>query len=417
MLIKYLSNNSCAKWFIYFCLNEFMVKYVANIIPKFRLYSVKRLLLISIAFAGLYSINFSVFAQGSGKITKIVIDAGHGGKDPGAVGSKSKEKDIALAVALKTGRYIEQNLSGVKVIYTRKTDRFVELRRRGEIANEAKADLFISIHCNANNSSSPYGAETYALGVEEKRSKANMDVAMMENASILLEENQGDNYDGFNPKSPDSYIRLSLLQSDYLDQSLDLAGKIQNQFKNRVGRKDRGVHQAGFLVLWGTYMPSVLVELGYISNSTEEAFLRSEKGQTYMASAIYRAVKEYKLDFEKENGVYDYRKESVKSYNANKSSNTDNKTVIGNLVFRVQFYTSPNKLQFNEKRFKSIPDMFVYEHNGVFKYTSGNYTNLKDAENYKKTVRDKGFSDAFTIVFYNGSRISMEQAKKLLNEK
>ncbi len=417
MLIKYLSNNSCAKWFIYFCLNEFMVKYVANIIPKFRLYSVKRLLLISIAFAGLYSINFSVFAQGSGKITKIVIDAGHGGKDPGAVGSKSKEKDIALAVALKTGRYIEQNLSGVKVIYTRKTDRFVELRRRGEIANETKADLFISIHCNANNSSSPYGAETYALGVEEKRSKANMDVAMMENASILLEENQGDHYDGFNPKSPDSYIRLSLLQSDYLNQSLDLAGKIQNQFKNRVGRKDRGVHQAGFLVLWGTYMPSVLVELGYISNSTEEAFLRSEKGQTYMASAIYRAVKEYKLDFEKENGVYDYRKESVKSYNTNKSSNTDNKTVIGNLVFRVQFYTSPNKLQFNEKRFKSIPDMFVYEHNSVFKYTSGNYTNLKDAENHKKTVRDKGFNDAFTIVFYKGSRISMEQAKKLLNEK
>ncbi len=136
-----------------------------------------------------------------------------------------------------------------------------------------------------------------------------------------------------------------------------------------------------------------------------------------MASAIYRAVKEYKLDFEKENGVYDYRKESVKSYNANKSSNTDNKTVIGNLVFRVQFYTSPNKLQFNEKRFKSIPDMFVYEHNGVFKYTSGNYTNLKDAENHKKTVRDKGFNDAFTIVFYKGSRISMEQAKKLLNEK
>lgn len=380
-----------------------MVKHTANIIPKFRLYSLKRLLLISIVFAVFYTHGFSAFAQNKGKISIVVIDAGHGGKDPGAMGSKSKEKDIALAVALKTGRYIEQNLTGVKVIYTRRSDKFVELRRRGQIANEVKADLFISIHCNANNSSSPYGAETYAIGVEDKRSKANMNVAMMENASILLEENQEDHYDGFNISSTESYIGLTLFQSEHLDQSLDLAGRIQKQFKTRVGRKDRGVHQAGFLVLWRTAMPSVLIELGFLSNNTEEAFLKSEKGQTYMASAIYRAVKEYKREYEKESGVNNLAKTTPNDYGKTKKT-TSNK----NLVYRVQFYTSPHKLQLNDKRFNSLPEIFVYEHNGLFKYTSGKYLSLETAEKHKKTVKEKGFSDAFTVAFKNNSRVSIE---------
>ncbi len=400
-----------------------MVKYVANIIPKFRLYSLKRLLLISIVFAVFFSNYFSAFAQTNGKISIVVIDAGHGGKDPGAVGSKSKEKDIVLAVALKTGRYIEQNLPDVKVIYTRNRDKFVELHRRGQIANEAGADLFISIHCNANNSSSPYGTETYALGEDERRSKANMDVAMLENASILLEENQTEVYEGFNPKSPDSYIRLTLFQGTYLDESLILAEKIQKQFKNRVGRKDRGVHQAGFLVLWKTYMPSVLVELGFISNRTEEAFLSSEKGQTYMASAIYRAVKEYKQEYEKESGVYDSREEIVVVKRGTKEAenNKEKKKVVkktnNDVVFRVQFYTSPGKLQLNDKRFKSLQNIFVYQHNGMFKYTTGEYTSVEDAEKYKKVVKGKGFGDAFTVAFHKGSRVSIAQAKNILNEK
>jgi len=369
-----------------------MANYTANIIPKFRLHILKRLLVISIAFVLILTWKSSAYAQETGKISTIVIDAGHGGKDPGALGSKSKEKDIALAVALKTGHYIEQHLSGVKVIYTRKTNKFVELHKRGQIANKAEADLFISIHCNANNSHSPYGAETYVLGVEEKRTKANMEVAMTENASIMLEENQGDSYDGFNPDSPESLIGLTLFQSEHLDASLQLADRIQKQFKNRVGRKDRGVHQAGFLVLWRTAMPSVLIELGYLSNATEEAFLRSEKGQTYMASAIFRAVKEYKHEYESENGVYDYRKEAIE-------------------------YTSPKKLSLSDKRFKLLPDIFTYEHNGIFKYTSGNFNNIAIAEEHKKTIRAKGFKDAFTVAFYNGTRISISEAKKILNEK
>lgn len=410
-----------------------MVKYAANIIPKIRIYSLKRLMLICIVFVLCNGLYFNAFSQNTGKISTIVIDAGHGGKDPGASGKHSREKDIALSVALKTGRYIEQNFPGIKVVYTRKTDRFIELHRRGQIANEADADLFISIHCNANPSSSPYGAETYALGVEEKRTKRNMEVAMTENASIMLEDQQEDLYDGFNINSPESYIGLTLFQSEHLDQSLDLANRIQQQFKNRVGRKDRGVHQAGFLVLWRTAMPSVLVELGYLSNSTEESFLRSEEGQTYMASAIYRAIKEYKRAYEKENGVYDYRKEALENYNNEaktdvtpeekpaekkpEEKNTKETSTTSNVIYRVQFYTSPSKLKLNDSRFKSLKDIIVYEHNGMYKYTSGAYNTFEQAEAHKKTVRGKGFGDAFTVVFNKGMRISTAEAKQLLNLK
>lgn len=396
--------------------------FAANIIPKIRLHSMKRILHLCIVLSILFLSPFSVFSQNAGKIKTIVIDAGHGGKDPGAMGKKSKEKDIALAVALKTGHYIEQNLSGVKVVYTRKTDKFVELHRRGQIANEANADLFISIHCNSNNSHSPYGAETYALGVEEKRTKRNMEVAMTENAAIMLEENQQDIYAGFNPNSEESLISLTLFQSEHLMQSLDLASRIQKQFKERVGRKDRGVHQAGFLVLWRTAMPSVLVELGYISNSTEEAFLLSEKGQSYMASAIYRAVKEYKRDYESESGAYDYRKEVVEGQ---ENANTEQKTSNNNkhaesnsaVTFRVQFYVTPSEIKKDDKRFNSLTNIYMYEHNGMYKYTSGKFNSLSEAENYKKTIKSKGFPDAFTVAFLDDERISISKAKQILNEK
>ena len=381
----------------------------------------KRILQYSIVLSIFFLAPFSLFSQNSGKIKTIIIDAGHGGKDPGALGKKSKEKNIALAVALKTGHY-EQNLKGVKVIYTRKTDKFVELHRRGKIANEAKGDLFISIHCNSNNSHKPYGAETYALGVEEKRTKRNMEVAMTENASIMLEENQEDIYSGFNPNSEESLISLTLFQSEYLLQSIDLASRIQKQFKTRVGRKDRGVHQAGFLVLWRTAMPSVLVELGYISNPTEEAFLLSEKGQTYMASAIYRAVKEYKRDYESESGAYDYRKEGLD--NEEETAKNKNEQEISkqgkdntSITFRVQFYVTPKQLKKDDKRFKSLKDIYMYEHNGMYKFTSGKFNSQDEAEDYKKTVRSKGFTDAFTVAFLGDERISLSKAKQILNEK
>ena len=352
------------------------------------------------------------YAQKGSKIKTVVIDAGHGGKDPGASGKYSKEKDIALVVALKTGGYIKKNFPGVKVIYTRSTDKFIPLHERGNIANRNNADLFISIHCNANNSSKIYGTETYVLGIEDNRTKRNMNVAMIENAAILLEDNADDQYDNFDPKSPESLISLTLFQDENLEQSLDIADKIQKQFTDRVGRKDRSVHQAGFLVLWKTAMPSVLVELGYLSNTTEEKFLRSKEGQVFMASAIYRAFKEYKREFEKENDAWEYRKKIVNSTsNESEKVKTINPVVKQAVDYRVQFYTSPRQLPLSDSRFKGLAELSYYEHNGVYKYTSGSFATLDEATTHRKVVRSTGFSDAFVVAFHKDSRVSISEAK------
>ena len=240
-----------------------------------------------------------VLAQKGEKIQTIVIDAGHGGKDTGALGKVTTEKALNLAVALKFGAYIEENLPDVKVIYTRKTDKFVELSERAAIANRNNADVFISIHCNSTEGTTgAKGVETYVMG--ETKNEANLRVAMTENSAILLEENT-DAYDNFDPNSTEAYILLSLSQSVYQKQSLKLADKVQRQLVERVGRNDRGVQQAGFLVLWKTSMPSILVELGFINNLNEEQFLLSEHGQSQMALALYRAFEEYKREFEAEN--------------------------------------------------------------------------------------------------------------------
>lgn len=230
------------------------------------------LLLISgVFFAGnTYSQDFVT----SYKLTKVVIDAGHGGHDTGALGKDAREKDITLAVALKLGKLIETNCPDVTVIYTRKTDVFIPLDERTAIANKAEADLFISIHVNSNPSSRPYGAETYVMGLH--KSAGNLDVAMRENSVITYEKDYTTKYEGYDPNSAESFIIFSLMQNAYLDQSLNFASKIQNDFCERGQRKDRGVKQAGFLVLWKTAMPSVLVELGFLSNPQEEKFLMSD---------------------------------------------------------------------------------------------------------------------------------------------
>ncbi len=241
----------------------------------------------------------SSWAQADGRdpnrIRTVVLDAGHGGKDPGNLGTgryKTTEKHISLNVAKLVGKYINETWPDVKVMYTREDDRFIELMERCNIANRAKADVFISIHCNANDSKDPHGCETYVMGLH--KTEANMRVAQKENAAILLEEGHELKYDGYDPKDPESIIALSLRQNTHLDQSLLLSSLIQEQFKVRVGRPDRGVKQAGFLVISYTTMPAVLVELGFLTNAKEEDYLQGEQGQDYMASAIYRAFKEYK---------------------------------------------------------------------------------------------------------------------------
>lgn len=230
------------------------------------------------------------------KVDVIVIDAGHGGHDPGTSGKNLKEKDVALKIALRLGSYIEKNIPDVKVIYTRKTDRYLSLDERAEIANKNKADLFICIHANSLPGAPAKGTETFVMGLHKDNS--NFEVAKRENSVILMDENYKERYEGFDPSSPESYILFALNQSAYQESSLRFAAKIESQFKTRVGRSSRGVKQAGFMVLWKTTMPSVLIETGFLSNVTEEKFLGSESGQDLIASGIYRAFKEYKTEIE-----------------------------------------------------------------------------------------------------------------------
>jgi len=239
----------------------------------------------------LYVPSASAQTDDSYSINTIVIDPGHGGKDPGAVSKLGKEKDINLAVALKLGKYITDTYSDVKVYYTRSTDEFIEVFKRAEIANEKKADIFISIHVNANKKTDAHGSESFVMGLH--KSQGNLETAILENSAILKEESQ-EQYEGFDPSSPEAYIIFTMFQNAYLEQSLLLSSLIQEEFRENVKRIDRGVKQAGFMVLWKTTMPSVLIELGFISNEDEAAFLLKDANQEKMAAAIFRAFRNYK---------------------------------------------------------------------------------------------------------------------------
>lgn len=336
----------------------------------------------------------AIQAQKEGKIKTVVIDAGHGGKDPGAIGKKSKEKDITLSVAKKTGDYIKQYCPDVNVVYTRSSDVSVSLLRRAQIANEKNADLFISIHCNANASSQPAGVETFVMG--EHRNAANLEVAKLENASIIYEDNAEEDYGDFNPNSPEAYIMLNFFQSEYKNASLEFAEHIQNQLVKRVGRKDRGVQQAGFLVLYKTAMPSVLVEIGFLSNPSEENFLSSEEGQTYIASALFRAFRDYKNAYEKEN-VTDGP--SYENINNNKNVDADK------IIYKVQVESRSRKVSNAAQHYKNLNNVDYYEHNGQYKYTAGKFYSKKEADEYCKKVKTLGYSSAFVVSFKNGKRL------------
>ncbi len=288
----------------------------------------------SILFITFLLFTAHINANNSFSIKTVVIDAGHGGKDPGASGSKTREKDIALNVALKLGEYITKNFPDVHVIYTRKTDVFLELHERAEIANQAKADLFIAVHCHASPNPDNYGTSTYVLGLH--RTEANLEVAKRENAVILLEEDRDKNYE-FDPNSPEGHIIMSMKQNAFLDQSIDFASKVENQFEHYSKRKSLGVKQAGFYVLYKTTMPSLLAEIGFISNPEEEKFLQSSKGQDQIANALMNAFREYKTEMEgglttgspkeeaKEEAKEEPKKEPAKKPEAKNESKAENK--------------------------------------------------------------------------------------------
>ena len=478
----------------------------------------------------------------SNAIKVIVIDAGHGGKDPGCSGVTHKEKDVALAVALKLGKLIEENLKGVKVIYTRTTDVFVELEDRAQIANKAKADLFISIHCNAagkavmvkdpktgkkhakvyKNKKGKYvvvekpnpihfGTETYVMGLKNEEGK--MKVATRENSAILLEDDYEKKYAGFDPESQESYIIMSNYTSAYVIQSATLAMKIQDEYAKKAGRIDKGVHRQSIWVLWRTAMPSILTEVGYLTNPLEETFLGSDSGQEYLAKSIFRGLRKYKDDVEGTKKEYNddienqlpienenikagnipgqkkgdeedednddvkkeilkvetkekekervddgkYRNIELKDTTAPKELKIDStgsakeiaekfkkeqkekhekaiaieeaekeklktekeKTAVTaktEIVFKVQFASSETALNLKQDKFNAVIDGNYYKVKNIYKYTSGNYTQVKEAIQHQNLLREKGFADCFVIAVKNGERMDLNEARKLVSQ-
>ena len=353
-----------------------------------------------------------------GKDFVVVIDAGHGGHDPGAIGKISKEKNINLNVALKVGNLIKNNCDDVKVIYTRSKDVFIPLDRRAEIANNAKADLFISIHTNAlANNRTAKGASTWTLGLA--KSDANLEVAKRENSVILYESDYQTRYAGFNPNSAESYIIFEFMQDKYMEQSVHLASLMQKQFRHTCKRLDRGVHQAGFLVLKASAMPSILIELGFISTPEEERYLNSETGATTMAKGIYHAFLNYKREHEirltgvsktvipTEQKEQDIEKENDRPVTVQKvaeSATNDNE-----ITFKIQILTSSKPLAKNDKRLKGLKGVDYYKEKDIYKYTYGASGDYNKVLRTKRTITAQ-FKDAFIIAFRDGEKMNVNEA-------
>ena len=351
--------------------------------------------------------SFNVFSNGlnNNKLKTIVIDPGHGGKDPGTLGTKrySKyEKDIALSVSLKLGNYISNSFPDIKVIYTRSEDVFLELNERTRIANKSNADIFISVHCDGFTNSKAYGASVFVMGMSKL--KANLDVAMRENAAMYLEDNYKQKYDGFDPKSAESYIVFSLMQNTYLEQSLQLAEYVEEQFAFKANRKSRGVKQAPFYVISRTNMPSILVECGFLTNPKEEDYLQTDKGQNQIAMSIFEAVKNYKLSIESSFSLNNI----IDSNDINKNKNN---LQLNKVIYKVQIATNLTSI-FNDKKFAGIKveEKLV---NGIYKYYVGSNSDKSIIDEMKNDLKNNGFIDAFVVAFYNGKRISTKDALNL----
>ena len=333
----------------------------------------------------------SVNAPGKKTGHIIVIDPGHGGRDPGAVGSFSYEKNITLAIALKTGKYLEQNLKDIKVVYTRQSDEFMDLDVRSDIANKNNADLFISIHANSSDVHNVYGTETYVMG--HSKDRANLEVAMKENQVILLEKDYSTKYEGFDPNSPESYIMFTLMQNIYLKQSTEFASMIQTEYKNQVGRFDRGVKQAGFWVLYRTTMPSVLTETGFISNPNEEKYINSRQGQDYIAFAIGRAAMDYIRDIDKKSGISTIK---VDTPLIPVDTLPDIRITIERIVFRVQVTASVKRIAVKPENFKNLKDIVEINDGKRYRYATGSLNDYDKAVTYRKQI-EKIYPDAFVI--------------------
>lgn len=353
--------------------------------------------------------NHSIIAQKSEFI--VVLDAGHGGKDPGKVGyNHAKEKDIALKIVLQVGEILEKE-KNIRVVYTRKTDVFVDLWERGRIANKADADLFVSIHCNAHNSQAS-GAETWVLGTHVNRQ--NFEVAKAENSVILLEDNYEMKYKGFDPNSPDSVIGLTLMQEEYLDQSIQLASIIQEGFTNNLNRIDRGVKQAGFVVLHQTYMPSVLIETGFLTNSEEGAYLNSENGQGKFSGSISSDILKYiqQLTLNTVVNAMVTKNETNKGSKSTASTANNASNVFSNIEFKVQIASGSQKLETKPYNFNGLNNIERVKVGGSYKYYLGNTSDYNEIQKMQQLAKSKGYTTAFIVAFENGKKIPIEDVFK-----
>ncbi len=367
-------------------------------------------------------------------IRTVVIDAGHGGHDSGCLGGSSREKDVTLAISLKLGRMIEEAYPDVRVIYTRKKDVFVELHERAGIANRAKADLFICVHANAGTSAA-FGAETFVMGLH--KTDANLEVSRRENAAILLEEDYEKKYDGFDPKSPEAHIIFSLFQNAFMHQSLSFASKVQLEFEEYAGRYNRGVKQAGFLVLYRTSMPAVLIETGFLTNKAEERYLLSKKGENDISTSIFRAFRAYKLDMESMSEPRYTTKQTPKP--APKKPEPRAKQPVKKKEETAPVASTPAPVRKSEAG--KAPTLFygiqigasangkeppagyhmkdlrlIDAGDGFTRFVVGRYSNLGLAIERQTKLRQQGFKDAFVTPYLDGKRISLKLAAEIENK-
>ena len=398
-----------------------------------------RIAALAVLFTVAAAFNPRPFAAEEEGVNIIVIDPGHGGKDPGNLGTgryKDREKDVSYDVSLLVKQYIEENLKGTKAILTRDDSQFIELYQRTVIANRANADLFISIHCNANDNHSAYGTESFVLGMGEKDQRLNK-TAQLENAARLLEDNWESNYEKLDASNPAAIIALRAYQDAFLEQSISIADEIQHQFEGRVKRRNRGVKQQPLAVLRGSTMPAVLVELGFLTNPGEEDFLQSTRGKELLASAIYRAIKEYKYKRESRDAMIQGVEGQTSIFDqieeAPPTNTTENEApsqaavaveqapapvttapapaVPSSLFFAVQLAVSRNDLACAPENFKGLEGVWKEEQYGLFKYYCGKISTYKEVEALKTTVVEH-YPDAYIVAFEKDRKIDLNEAKK-----
>lgn len=329
---------------------------------------------------------------------KVVLDAGHGGKDPGTMRGSIKEKDIVLDVVLKIGKILEQN-KDITVVYTRKTDVFIELRERANIANKAKANLFISVHCNGVKSTTARGTETFVMGMS--RTDTNLDIAKKENGVIFLEEDYNEKYKGFDPNNPETLLGLKILQEEFLEQSIELASEIENNFISKNNRFSRGVKQQPIWVLDATVMPGVLIELGFVSHPEEGKYISSEDGKEEMSKSISSAIIMYKNNFHAsslDNNSFD---PSITIDNLPESNTPKMESVIKGKIYKVQLEAGRKKIDLKSSNFKGLKNVSVEYENKIFKYFYGNESDYESCKKLLDEAKAKGYKSAYIVTLEN----------------